>query len=297
MTERGQYRRDELAGRRVYHVLKRNEYPTSLCARELLEDERHRGKRFGVETAILRTSKQVYREALDILYQNQFCVDVDYAQAVLAQDPKVVAKFWKKYRKGYAYPITVPPTWNLSLITNLHLRLDPFLQASRPSLSIGHQRYPVLTTMESLRTLEICVIYTLWDTRWANVRLFERHQYAVATQCFRDPSGNSPVPSSFTVFIKKLLKSIPRTVNTVRWVGESTEFRPRTTAPEFPWRPVEDKPERAYDCVGVEVLQRVAGDVQSARAASVGWYQQRIEGVQRPEEGKIWKWVRGWFGV
>ncbi|KAF2712391.1 hypothetical protein K504DRAFT_452586 [Pleomassaria siparia CBS 279.74] len=123
--DRGRYARDELSGTMRLHQVSTHASP--FCASDLMSDEVYYGRRLGIPTAVLRVCKQMHAEAMDVMYQNAFLVDIDYRKAVFSQSSTTVATFWKTDR-SVGSPLSIPRQWAVTRITRLHLRIEMHAQ-------------------------------------------------------------------------------------------------------------------------------------------------------------------------
>ncbi|KAK3203070.1 hypothetical protein GRF29_112g146338 [Pseudopithomyces chartarum] len=101
---------------------------SSFCAYGLLHwptisryELNHTPQRSGTPIAILLTNKQIYAEALPILYINDFCIDLHPNAPVLTNDPRVVLGLASDWHLAHKY-LVLGLSRMLSL-RNLHISL------------------------------------------------------------------------------------------------------------------------------------------------------------------------------
>ncbi|KAF2795267.1 hypothetical protein K505DRAFT_416562 [Melanomma pulvis-pyrius CBS 109.77] len=249
-------------------------------------------RRLGVSTTILRTCKQIYGEAIAILYQNGFLVDLDYRKSVLSQSPAVVARLWEEEETPDPVPITIPPAWDVSRITKLHLRIEMHRLRSRLPAHIQTFSYPDLNQMVSLNTLEISVLYTLWSEKWTG-RMEKLHDHVRKMAFFRGERENERLSEQLQEFVKYILRSIPKKVNKVVWVDGSEGWRLKRTMPVQletgltflePLSP-SVKPTTPRTCMYVkrEVLEMAADEVDVNRGRGLERYRRIVKEVEEEE--------------
>lgn len=267
-------------------------HPSPFSASDLLADEVYFSRRLGISATILRTCKQIHDEAIDILYQNVFLIDLDYRRAVLSQSPALVAKLWRGADALGPAPISIPPAWDVSRITKLHLRIEMHRQCSKMPVHIYTFCYPELGQMTSLKTLEISVLYTVWSEKWRS-RPHKLEDHARAMAFFRGERKNEEVLEQFQEFVKHIVGSIPKEVKIVMWIDGSEGWRPkntRTVQPETRIKflgtkspSVRSMLPRNCGYVKREVLEMVADEVVAYRGLRVGAYRRRVKEVAAAE--------------
>ena len=269
-----------------------NTHASPFSAQDLLNDEVYFNRRLGVPVSILFVCKKIYIEAIDILYQNTFLVDIDYRRAVLSQSSATVLRLWKRSGELGPSPVSIPPEWQISRITRLHLRIEFHRQGNRIPAQPYHFCYPDLGAMHSLNTLEVSVLYTTWSEKWRGRSPYRFAQHHDAMSLFRGEAGpiNVMVKKEFTFFMNYLIRSIPQSVKTVIWRDDSEGWRPKNMG-----EPVEPGTQflkkqspsvktitmRGCAFIKKEVLERAAKELETSRGDIPARYLVRAEEIAK----------------
>ncbi|KAF2705564.1 hypothetical protein K504DRAFT_448622 [Pleomassaria siparia CBS 279.74] len=231
---------DSISTHAKQQLHQRDKANTRSASAHLLREHRTTGR-----TALLATNHQVYAEALPYLYtDSNFIVHLDpdtnvfAARAYIQRTPPTKDRATTSQHKNvdhHSSPAAAPRPcraettkaipfgWNVSLITNLVLRID--LGVMKKADLMNNFSWPVLSQMISLRRLRIIVTY--WKLRPSSfvTSLIYGHDTSTSTSPCPDNAG-SEGSVEYQNMMSGLFRELPNGVREVTFGAPGGKLRP-----------------------------------------------------------------------
>lgn len=160
-----------------------------------------------LHVSIIRVCKQVYREAIDILYtKNQFCVKASHHYSILSTQRTFGYLPIYKLRPPHILK-SIPGEWNISKIVDL--MIDVSCGVSRFTdieAVLSRFKWPALSRMDQLKKVTI-------RFRFPQPLLPSQSLDMLLGRC----SETDPIPAALQKFFQRLAAAMPKTVDAIAW--------------------------------------------------------------------------------